>query len=136
MSNSNNMGKELKRLRKELEDLKGKGRRFHFLVLGKDDTEDEKVKQLMDAGKFAPGDEYQVVQVLWNPRQLKGAEDIPMGGAFDPYAEPEMPLAQPVPQPWKEDLARERRWKDHIKQIERDGTRYDPDKPKFDNGIY
>jgi len=64
VSNSNNLCKEIKRLRKEVAGLGAMGRKFHFLVLGKDETEEEKLRQMIDAGKFAPGDEYQVVQ-LW-----------------------------------------------------------------------
>ena len=129
MSNSNNMGKELKRLRKELDELKAKDRRFHFLVLSKDETEEEKVKQLTAAGKFTPGDEYQVVQVPWKIAELKGSTHIPEGNSADPFAEPKMP-PEPQVTSWGGQRDREQRWKEHVKKIEMAGERYDPDKPK------
>lgn len=136
MSNSNNMGKELKRLREELQDLKAKDRRFHFLALGKNETEEAKVKEIMDAGKFSPGDEYQVVQVPWALNELRRSTHIPEGSAADPFVEPETPRPEPVGTSCGEERDRVQRWKEHIRKIERDGTRYDPDKPKRGNGVY
>lgn len=134
MSNSNNMGKELKRLRKELDELQSKDRRFHFLVLSPGETEEGKLKEMIDAGKIALGDEYQVVEIPWQVHPLKGSTHIPEGSSADPYAEPELP---PPPQTtkWSEQRDREERWKQHVKKIERDGQRYDGDKPKYSDGI-
>ena len=131
MSNSNNMGKELQRLRKELDELKAKDRRFHFLVLSKGETEEEKLKQLIDAGKIAAGDEYQVIEIPWAISQLKGSTHIPEGSGKDPFAEPPLPPApQSIATSWGEERDREKRWADHVKKIKRDGQLYDDDKSK------
>ena len=77
VSNSNNMGKELKRLRKEADELLGKAGRFHFLVLTPGETEEEKLKQQIDAGVMAAGDEFQVVHIPWKISPLMGSSHIP-----------------------------------------------------------
>ena len=134
MSNSNNMGKELKRLRKEADELlsNSKGRRFHFLVLGPGQTEEEQLKEMIDAGKFALGDEYQIVEIPWIMRELKGSAIVPEGNSADPYADPRLskPEEEPIISSYAEEREREERWKKHVQQIKRDGQLYDPDKPK------
>ena len=113
--------------------LKARDRRFHFLVLGENETEEAKVKQLTDAGKFTPGDEHQVVRVPWTPKPLRGSKCIPEGSVSTD--EPEMPRPEPAVTSWGEG-DREQRWREHIRKIERDGTRYDPDRSKRSNGVY
>ena len=132
MSNSSNLGKELKRLRKEVDELKNRRKGFHFLVLSEGETEEEKLKQMIDAGKMAVGDEYQVIEVPWSISQLKGSPFIPEGNSADPLADPGLPPPAPqaIASSWGEKRDREQRWKDHIRKIESDDQRYDPDKPK------
>ena len=69
MSNSNNMGKKLKRLRKELDELKAKDRRFHFLVVSPGETEEEKLKQLMALAALNRGKWTDTAGVL-SPRKV------------------------------------------------------------------
>jgi hypothetical protein len=130
VSNSNNLGKELARLRKEFDALQNKDRRFHFLVLTPGESEAEKLKQLIAAGTMDVGDEYQVVQIPWKISPLIGSSHIPESGGADPYAEPELPPEPVFTTSWTEKREREARWADHVKKIERDGERYEGDKPK------
>lgn len=140
MSNSNNFGKEIKRLRKELDELTSKDRRFHFLVLTPGETEEGKLKELIVAGTMDIGDEYQVVHIPWKISPLRGANYIPEGSDEDPLGDPRLrkpELAEPIfTTSWAEKREREERWKKHEQQIERAGERFDPDKPKDRRGIY
>ena len=134
MSNSNNLGKEIKRLRKEIADLGAQDSAFHFIVGDAAETADAKLERLRAEGKVKPGDTVQSVEVPWIVRELRGSSHIPEGSAKDPFAEPEMPAPQVIGTNWGEQRDREQRWKDHLRKIERDGTRYDPDKPKAGDG--
>lgn len=131
------MGKELKRLRKELAELTAKDKRFHFLLLSPGETEEEKVKQLMAAGSMAQGDEYQVIQIPWHAKTLIGGDYIPEGNSADPFADPQEGKQPEVVDPsFKEQREREERWKKHVAQIQRDGDRFGFEKPKGTPGIY
>ena len=130
MSNSNNLGKEIKRLRKEIADLGAQDSAFHFIVGDKNENAEAKLERLRAEGQVKPGDTVQSVEVPWIVRELRGSSHIPEGSAKDPFAEPEMPAPQAVDTSWSEKRERDQRWKDHLKQVERDGTRFDPDKPK------
>jgi hypothetical protein len=133
VSNSNNLGKELARLRKELDEIKAKDRRFHFVIVDKTSTEQERIDTLLAAGTMKKGDAYQVIDVPWVISELKGSLEIPEGRATDPYAEP--PLPPPETTPWKEEREREERWAKHVREIERRGERFGYEKPGTD-GIY
>ena len=134
MSNSNNIGKELKRLRKELAEVESKDSKFHFVVGDKNENAEAKLERFRAEGKIAVGDTYQLVQVPWIVRELKGSSKyIPEGSSADPLADPGLPLPQSVSSSWGEERDRDKRWADHVRQIERDGQRFDPDK-KTDAG--
>lgn len=148
MSNSNNLGKELKRLRKEVEELKNRGRGFHYVVVGKTATAQERIDAMLADGSMREGDEYMVVELPWVISPLKGATHVPEGNSTDPFADPykhgnkgdgdgdgmgASPSGSPLDPP---PFDQQERWRQHERRIEADGTRFDPDKPKPNRGIY
>jgi hypothetical protein len=136
VSNSNNISKELKRLRKELAALGAKDKKFHFVIGNPNEAAEARLERLMAEGKITTGDEYQLIDLAWTPRVLRGASYIPEGTSADPYAEPALPPMAVVNVSKLAEEEREERWKKHLKKIEKDGERYDPDKPKYGDGIY
>ena len=129
MSNSN-LGKEIKRLRKEIADLGAQGSAFHFIVGDAVETAEGKLERLKAEGKVQPGDTYQIVQVPWVINQLKGSPHIPEGNPHDPLADPGLPPPAQATTNGGEQRDREQRWKEHVKKIDMAGERYDPAKPK------
>jgi hypothetical protein len=136
VSNSNNLGKELKRLRKELAALGAKDKKFHYIIGDPNEAAEARLERLIADGKIAKGDEYQLIDIAWTPRVLRGASYIPEGTSADPYAEPALPPMPVVNVTKQMEEEREQRWKEHVKKIEKDGERYDPNKPKYGDGIY
>jgi hypothetical protein len=125
------MGKELARLRKELDEIKAKDRRFHFVIVDRTMTEQDRIDAMLAAGTMKKGDAYQVVEVPWVISELKGSLHIPEGSsADDPYAE--RPLPPPETTPWKEEREREERWAKHVRDIEQRGDRFGYEKPSAD----
>jgi len=72
-----------------------------------------------------------------NSNNLKGSLAIPEASTEpDQFAEPKMPPPDPAVSTWGEQYEREKRWKQHLRAIERNGQRFDPDGPKHGDGIY
>ena len=65
MSNSNNLGKEIKRLRKEIADLGAQDSAFHFVVGDANENAEAKLDGMRAAGKVQPGDTCQLIHVPW-----------------------------------------------------------------------
>ena len=151
MSNSNNIGKELKRLRKELDALEQKARGFHFLVHHVDDDPEPILQARIASGQYANSDVVEFVAIPWRLRELTGnlppdpladdyenRRDADEGyGGMNEHAERGASLSglAPDPSPFPATGQLER-WKKHERAIELDGTRYDPDKPKGNDGIW
>jgi len=127
---TSNIEKRLDKLQRELAELGTKDSKFHFVLGDANETAEAKLERLRAEGKIAVGDTYQLVQVPWIVRELKGSTYIPEGSSADPLADPGLPPPAQVPTDWGEECDRDKRWADHVRQIERDGQRYDPDKPK------
>lgn len=129
---TSNTHKRLDKIEKEITDLGAKGRKFHFILGDANEPAEAKLERMKAEGTVKKGDEVQLVQVPWIVRELKGSSYIPEGSDHDPYADPGLPPEPQATTNWGEQREREQRWKDHVKKIERDGTRFDPDKPKDD----
>ena len=134
---TSNVHKRLDKLRKEIVDLGSKGRAFHFIVGDANEAAEAKLERMKAEGTIATGDEYQLVQIPWaiSPRLSSGSSHIPEGSTHDPLVEPELPAPQAIALSWGEEQARQQKWKDHVRKIEAAGERYDPDKPKYGDGI-
>ena len=130
MSNSNNLGKEIKRLRKEIADLGAQDSAFHFVVGDANETAEAKLDRMKAEGTVQPGDTCQLITVPWIVRELKGSTYIPEGNPHDPLVDPGLPPPVQATTNWGEERDREQRWKDHVKKIDAAGERFDPDKKK------
>jgi hypothetical protein len=126
---TSNTHKRLDKLQKEITDLGAKGRSFQFIVGDAVESAEAKLERMKAEGQIATGDEYQLIQVPWAISALKGSTYIPEGNPDDPYAEPPLPT-EPINNKWAEAREREERWKKHERKTERDGERYEGEKPK------
>ena len=128
-SNSTTRLVPLDKLKKEITELGAKGRAFHYIIGDATESAEAKLEQLKAEGKIATGDEYQTVEIPWAINQLKGSTHIPEGSSVDPFADPAIRVAAGH-KVWEDARGREEKWRNHIKSIEANGERYDPDKPK------
>jgi hypothetical protein len=132
---TSNAGKRLERLHKELVALGAQSRAFHFIVGDVRESAEAKLERAKAEGRVQAGDEVQLIDVAWAVNELKGQAHIPEGSSKDPFEEPALPPPLAV-SPLALQKEREEKWKDHLRKIEADGTRFDPDKPKSGNGIW
>ena len=128
MSNSNNLGKEIKRLRKEIADLGAQDSAFHFVVGDANETAEAKLDRMKAEGKIQPGTHTSL-------STCRGSSTSSRDQRTSPKAIRTILLLilgyrrQRRPPPTGASNATvTQRWKEHLRKIERDGDRYDPDK--------
>jgi hypothetical protein len=127
---TSNAGKRLERLHKDLAEIGGKARKFHYVVGDANESSEAKLERLRAEGVVKAGDEVQTIDVPWVINQLRGSVAIPEGGGRDPLEDPGLPPPTPIATSWTEQRDREERWKKHVEQIKRDGQLFEGDKPK------
>jgi hypothetical protein len=123
---TSNIGKRLDKLHREISEIGAKGGAFHFIIGTPDEDAEAKLERMKAEGTIARGDEYQLVEIPWRIRPLRG-QALPAGvgeAAEDPFRDPGHAMPSVTDDASAE---REQRWKAHLARIEMDGTRYQGD---------
>lgn len=141
---TSNAGKRIEKLTKALDQLATRHKRHVFVLVQEGETQETVVARLEAEGKLRPGDDMQVIDIPWTISPLRGEAHIPEGNEEDPFADPRTKRQREdrergesggmgasvssqgfdLPPTWAQDAERQRKWKEHERKIEAEGSRY------------